>query len=181
MEFVPLLMSGLTIFAMRILDVSLGTLRIGFLVRGQRVLAGAFGFVESLVWLLAVSQVITNLDSPYKMIGYAGGYAIGTMLGVSIEKWLAMGDAMVRIVTPAQAASPSEQLRAAGFSVTEVNARGRDGDVSLAFAVVPRKKLVKMMKMLEKISPNAFITIEQTSLPRQATRRILSGSTVTHE
>lgn len=181
MEVVTLLLSGLTIFALRILDVSLGTLRIGFLVRGQRLYAGAFGFVESLVWLVAVSQVITNLDSVYKMIGYAGGYAVGTMLGVSIEKWLAMGDAMVRVVTPANAPSPSAALRAAGFPVTEVNARGRDGDVSLSFAVVPRKKLVKMMKLLEEISPEAFITVEQTSLPRQAARKAISGSTITHE
>ena len=181
MDFIPLLLSGLTIFALRILDVSLGTLRIGFLVRGQRLFAGAFGFVESLVWLVAVSQVITNLDSVYKMIGYAAGYAVGTMLGVSIEKWLAMGDAMVRIVTSASAPSPSGPLRAAGFSVTEVNARGRDGDVSLAFAVVPRKRLVKMMKMLEETNPHAFITIEQTSLPRQAARRFISGTNVPHE
>jgi Uncharacterized protein conserved in bacteria len=85
-----LLLSALAIFALRIADVSIGTLRIGFLVRGRSALAGIFSFAESLVWLVAAAQVLTSLDNPVKFVAYAGGYAAGTVLGVRIERWVAL-------------------------------------------------------------------------------------------
>src|SRR5690606_17719550 len=110
----------------------LGTLRIGFLVRGQRGLAGLFGFVESLVWLIAAAQVLSNLDSPVKFLAYAAGYATGTMLGVSIERWLAIGDSIMRVVTQVDSPPVEDELRMAGYFVTVLNARGRDGDVRVS-------------------------------------------------
>jgi hypothetical protein len=68
-------LSALLIFLMRLADVSLGTLRIVMLVRGRRSMAGALGFFESLIWTLAAAQVLSELDEPLKIIGYAGGFA----------------------------------------------------------------------------------------------------------
>lgn len=106
-----LLLSAASIFLLRIADVSIGTLRIGFLVRGRSGVAGALSFVESLVWLAAAAQVLANLDSPTKFLAYAGGYAAGTMLGVHIERWIAVGDVVMRIIAPV--ASPREPARSA--------------------------------------------------------------------
>jgi hypothetical protein len=99
------------IFALRILDVSIGTLRITYLVRGRRLIAGGLSFFESLVWLTAAAQVITSLDAPLKFVAYAGGYATGTVLGVSIERWIAAGDTLLRVVTPVGSPSVEEPLR----------------------------------------------------------------------
>lgn len=156
-----LLLAALTIFAMRILDVSLGTLRIVMLVRGQRLHAGALGFGESLIWLLAASQVIGNLDSPIKLVAYAGGYAAGTMLGSTIERWIAMGDSLMRIVLPKDAPPVAEVLRTKGFYATVVNAEGRDGDVRIVFSVVPRKSMHEVLQTVKDISPSAFVTFEE--------------------
>lgn len=155
------------IFCLRIIDVSLGTLRIGFLVRGESRLAGLFSFFESLIWLLAASQVLTNLDSPLKFIAYAGGYATGTMVGVKIERWLAIGESLMRVVAPVDSPSAEEALRAAGFFVTVLNARGRDGDVRVLFSVMPRKRIPEVMKMIEEINPQAFVTFESTAPTRK--------------
>lgn len=167
-ETLQLVLDALLIFSLRIVDVSLGTLRIGFLVRGQRRLAGLFGFFESLVWLIAAAQVLANLDDPLKFIAYAGGYATGTMLGVSIERWIALGDTLMRVVTPVGGAPLEEELRAAGFYVTVLNARGRDGDVSVLFSVIPRRKIPAALKLLKDASPNAFVTFESTTAAKSA-------------
>lgn len=116
------LLAAAGIFSLRILDVSLGTLRIAFLVRGRRGIAGVLSFFESLVWLTAAAQVITSLDAPVKFVAYAGGYAAGTVLGVSIERWIGAGDSLLRVVTPVGAPSVEEPLRRAGFYVTSLNA-----------------------------------------------------------
>jgi len=91
------LLGALGIFSLRIVDVSMGTMRIAMLVRGRRTLAGLFGFVESLVWLIAAALVFGNLDSPIQFVAYAGGYAAGTMFGSTLEKWLAISDALIRV------------------------------------------------------------------------------------
>lgn len=162
-EITSLVLAALLIFGLRIVDVSLGTLRIGFLVRGERRLAGLFGFFESLIWLIAAAQVLSNLDSPIKFIAYAGGYATGTMVGVSIERWLAIGETIMRVVAPIDSPSVEEALRAAGFYVTLLNARGRDGDVSVSFSVLPRKRIPEALAIVSTVNPRAFVTFEATT------------------
>lgn len=176
-ELLVLLLSGLSIFCLRIIDVSLGTLRIGFLVRGERRLAGLFSFFESLIWLTAASQVLTNLDSPLKFVAYAGGYAVGTMVGVSLEGWLAIGETLMRVVEPVNGPSTEEVLREAGLFVTVLNARGRDGDVRVLFSVMPRKRIPEILRLVEEVSPQAFITFEST-MPRRKTLAVAPARVV---
>ncbi len=156
------LLAGLVIFGLRIVDVSLGTLRIGFLVRGQRRLAGTFGFFESLTWLIAAAQVLSNLDSPVKFVAYAAGYAAGTMMGVSIERWLAVGETLMRVVSTYGSPPYADELRDAGFYVTELRAQGRDGDVSVSFTVLPRRRVPEAVKLVHSVNPQAFVTFEST-------------------
>ena len=170
---VPLASAAL-IFVLRLVDVSLGALRISMLFRGRRALAGMFGFFEALTWLIAASLVLGNLDSPIKFIAFASGYAAGTMLGSTVESWLAIGDALVRIVTPSGTPELSQLMRDAGYYVTTVDARGRDGDVQVNLSVIPRKMVPNLMSMIHRINPQAFITYEETTPLRLATTAALS-------
>jgi hypothetical protein len=95
-----LFLSSLLIFGLRIVDVSLDTIRIVFLIQSRRWLAGALGLVQSFVFIFAVAQVFQNLDEPLRMVGYASGFAAGTVLGSSIERWIGMGHAIVRVIAP---------------------------------------------------------------------------------
>lgn len=162
-DSLPLVLSALLIFVMRIADVSLGTLRIGFLVRGKRRLAGLFGFFESLIWLIAAAQVLSNLDSVWQFIAYAAGYATGTMMGVSIERWLAMGTTLMRVVSTIDSPDVVTALRGAGYYVTELNAKGRDGDVRVSFTVLPRRREQTVLRLINDINPAAFVTFESTT------------------
>ncbi|MDH4118850.1 MAG: DUF5698 domain-containing protein [Acidimicrobiia bacterium] len=166
-----LLLSALVIFALRLVDVSLGTMRIVFLVRSKRGLAGVVGFFESLTWVIAAGQVLSGLDEPLKMAAYAGGYAAGTMLGSSIERWLAMGNVLVRIVAPVDSPHAYEALQEAGYPTTVINGEGRDGAVRVAFSVLPRRSARKALDLLAAVNPDAFVTMEDARLPDLATRR----------
>lgn len=158
-----LALAAAVIFLLRIADVAIGTLRIGFLVRGRPGIAGGLSFVESLVWLMAAAQVLTNLDSPVKFVAYAAGYATGTMLGVQVERWVAVGDVLMRVVAPVAGPSAAEALREAGYVVTEVNASGRDGQVSVAFTVLPRRRVGDALALVQRASPDAFVAFEGTN------------------
>ena len=156
-----LLLSAFFIFSMRIADVSIGTVRIVMLVRGKRVLAGFLSFLESLVWLLAAAQVLTDLDDPVKMVAYAGGYAAGTMLGATVERWIAIGKCLMRIVVPNDAPDVANVLRARGYYATVLNAEGRDGGVRIVFSVIKRRYTKEMLALVHEVSPKAFVTFEE--------------------
>ena len=160
-----LVFPALTIFCLRVADVSLGTLRIVFLVRGRRRLAGLVGFFESLIWVIAAGQVLSGLDEPLKMVAYAAGYAAGTMLGSTIEGWLAMGSVLVRIVAPVGSPHAYEVLQRAGYALTVLNGEGREGAVRVAFAVMPRRDATRALALVAEANPDAFVTIEDAKLP----------------
>ncbi len=165
------LAAALLIFSMRVTDVTIGTLRIVFLVRGKRWTAGMLGFFESLVWVLAARLVLTDLDDPIKIIGFAAGFGAGTVLGGTIERWLALGNKLIRIVAPVESPAGFETLREAGYQVTVLNGEGRDGDVRIAFSVIPRRKTSEVLSIVRENNPEAFVTLEDATLPNMKALR----------
>jgi uncharacterized protein YebE (UPF0316 family) len=165
-----LFLSALLIFGLRLFDVTLGTLRIVLLTRGEAWKAGLVGFFESLAWVTAVSQVIRNVDDPVRMAAFAAGFGAGTFAGVLLERLLAMGTLIVRIVAPIGSPQAAEVLRERGYAVTVLNGEGLHGDVRLALSVVPRRRLKEVLEIVYGANPAAFVTFEQVRLPASGYR-----------
>lgn len=153
-------LSALLIFCLRLVDVSLGTLRIQFLVERRKRLAGLTAFFESLVWTVAAVQVLGDLDEPARIIGYAAGYAVGTMLGGLLENRIALGDRLVRVVASTTAEPIGPVLHGAGYPVTTLNGEGRDGEVRVSFSVVPRRRVEDVLDLIRDHNPDTFVTVE---------------------
>lgn len=147
------------IFIARLIDVSIGTMRIIFLSRGHRAMAPLLGFVEILVWLLAIRQVFTQLDNPAAFVAYAGGFAAGNYLGLRIEAKLAIGLLAVRIITAEDSRDLIARLNAQDFGVTSMAARGVTGDVQLIFTIVPRRQMDRVTDIVRSLHPRAFISV----------------------
>ena len=114
---------------------------------------------------MAISQVIKDLDSPFLVVGYALGFASGTIVGSYIESTIAIGDLVIRIFSSKDEESKlvAEKLRSEGFGVTVINGEGRDGEVSIAWCVAPRKKGKQVLNIVYSINPDAYVTTESTS------------------
>jgi uncharacterized protein YebE (UPF0316 family) len=166
-----LLWDLLLIFALRLVDVSLGTLRIILLSRRQRLLPALIGFVEVFTWLVAVTVVFSNLSDVPRMLAYAAGFALGTYLGTLLESRLAMGNTMMRIVAPVGSPQAFEELRQAGFAVTVINADGRDGEVRLAFSMIPRRRSKEALGIVQEVNPHAFVTMQDIEMVTPRHRR----------
>lgn len=163
----------LLIFCARLADVSLGTLRIILISRGNRPWATITGFFESAVWLLAISQVFAHLDRPTSFLAYAGGFAAGTWLGVTIEKKMALGLVSVRIITREDATRLAEELRQERFGVTMLGARGLHGRVRLIFCIVKRREMDRLLEVVRRIDPKAFVSVSDV---RTAEEGFLPGA-----
>jgi uncharacterized protein YebE (UPF0316 family) len=150
----------LFIFFARIIDVSLGTIRIVFVSRGKKFLAPAFGFFEVLIWLLAIGQIMKNLNNVACYLAYAGGFATGNFVGLYIEEKLAMGNLVLRAIISREATELIEFLRARGYGVTSVDAHGVSGKVNLVFMVIKRSELRKVVDFIQRFHPRAFYSVE---------------------
>jgi uncharacterized protein YebE (UPF0316 family) len=151
------------IFLLRIIDVSLATLRILLTMRDQRTLVPLIGVFEALVWVLAVGTAIQNLNSPIHILGYAGGFAGGTVVGLWIEGKLALGLATIRIISrdAEKGEAMADALRERGYGVTEFAGEGRSGKVQVIYMIVKRRQAPVVIREVEVMDKDAFITVEE--------------------
>lgn len=155
--FLPIL-----IFVARVVDVTLGTIRIIMVNRGKRKIAPILGFIEVLIWIVAIGQLMTHLEGINSFIGYAAGFAAGNYVGMAIEDKLALGTVIVRIFLPSGGGGLIQKLTAAGFGVTSFEGMGANGPVTMIFTTVRRKEISQVFNIAHEVSPKAFITVEDT-------------------
>jgi uncharacterized protein YebE (UPF0316 family) len=156
----------LVIFSLRIVDVSLDTMRVLSAVRGARFVAAGLGFFQALIWIVVVGNAIRYLDSIWHVLGYAAGFGAGTLIGISIENMLAYGVATVRVVSRDGGVEIATALRERGYGVTEFGGQGRDGRVEIINSVVQRQDLEEVMRIVDSWDPGAFVTVEEPKLLR---------------
>ena len=157
---------ALLIFCLRIVDVSCDTMRVLFAIRGKRGIAGLLGFFQALIWIFAVGNAVKHLDSWLHIIAYAGGYAAGTMVGITIERIVAYGLATVRVISRHGGVEIAEGLRERGYGVTEMAGFGREGSVEILNCVVQRAHLDEVMAIIDQFDRDAFVTVEEPKILR---------------
>jgi uncharacterized protein YebE (UPF0316 family) len=148
------------IFVARICDVSIGTIRIVMVAKGQKLVAPILGFFEVLIWLLAISRIFENLDNWVCYFAYGAGFATGNYIGMYIEEKLAMGIIKIQIITSKPADILIEKLIAAGYGITHQDAKGGSENVSIIYSIIKRTELPKMEEQIKTYNPNAFYSIE---------------------
>ncbi|HLW21080.1 MAG TPA: DUF2179 domain-containing protein [Cyclobacteriaceae bacterium] len=148
------------IFLARVGDVSLNTLRVMFVLNGKKNVAPILGFFEAFIWLLAIGQIIQNIDNPVSYLAYAGGFAAGTYVGMTIEEKLAIGRVLVRVITVEPMPELIEFMKERNYRFTNVGAEGRYGKVNLLFTVMKRDLLQEYITKVKECNDKAFYTIE---------------------
>lgn len=157
----------LMIFVARMLDVGIGTFRIIMISRGKRLIAPALGFIEILIWLLAIRQIFQHLDNPVAFVAYALGFAAGTHFGMALESRLAMGLVSLRVITSEDARDLVSRLSESDFGVTSFAAEGVAGRVRLHFTILPRRKLTDALAIIAETHPTAFISVADVRSARE--------------
>lgn len=148
------------IFIAKNIEISLTSIRIIVVSRGYRTTSALLGFFESLVWLSSLSIIVTNLNNFYNIFAFALGMSTGSFLGIYIEKKLALGIVLVRLITQKSATNLLSRLRAVGFRVTSINATSNRGKVQVVFAAIKRKSLKEFATLVRQSNPHAFFTVE---------------------
>jgi len=169
---------GALVFLARIVDVSVGTLRTISIIQGRSKVAFFLAFIETTVWLLVLSAVLPQvMSSPILGVFYAFGFATGNVVGIMVEKKLAMGYTNFRVITTRFAKEITNSLRAKGFAVTNFEGEGKDGKVTEIYVVSDRKNLPALVKIVKEIEPEAFYIAEQAGIVSKIRRPTMVPTT----
>jgi len=162
----------LLIFFARILDVSIGTLRLIFVSKGYKFYAPLLGFFEVIVWLLAIGQIMQHLDNFLCYIAYGLGFATGNYLGILLEEKMSLGTVLIRVVPKADTTTLINHLREQSFGASLVDIEGMTGKLKMIFTIVKRKDLNEVLGIIQEHNPQSFVTIEDVKTAREGFFRL---------
>lgn len=150
------------IFFAKIVEVSISTIRLVYINKGEKIIGAILGFIEILIWLIVVSSVLTNIsDDPIKILMYAAGFSLGNYIGVTIESKIAVGMSSIQVVVnESDGEVLADLLREQGFGVTIIEGKGKnDSKKNLLFVQLKRKRISEAIKIVKSFSDTAFITV----------------------
>ena len=151
----------LVIFVGRICDVTLGTLRIIFVSKGERTKAPLVGFFEVFIWVVVISQLLSHANNIFSYLAYAGGYATGNFVGIIVENKIAFGFQLYRIYTKKEEGLDLIKiLNKNGFGSTYIMGEGAVSKVGIIETVVSRKAEKKVIQIINDFDPAAFYVVE---------------------
>lgn len=163
-DFTYFLLSALLIMCLRIFDVSLGTIRTLMTVQGRKYIAGAIGFFEVTIWVIAIRHIMQNLDNIWNIFGYSTGFALGTIIGITIEQMMGSGFLQLYIFSMNYADAIADELRKNKIGVTLLPGEGGSGGVAILMVLIIRKRKKELIKIIDEIDSKAFISV-QTATP----------------
>jgi uncharacterized protein YebE (UPF0316 family) len=145
----------------RILDVTVGTIRVIFVSRGLKYYAPILGFFEVIIWLLAIGQIMQSLGNFMSYIGYGAGFAMGNYIGIILVEKMSLGTVIIRIIPRYDTTNLVNHLRESNFGVTTIQAEGKTGPVQIVNSIVKKKDLKDALGIINHHNPNAFYTVEE--------------------
>lgn len=151
----------LFIFVAKLVEVSLATVRVVLINRGEKLKGACIGFFEVMLWVIVISQVLDGVSQdPAKLIIYCLAFALGNYLGVIIENKLAIGTVCLQAVVKEELKDElSETLRSKGFGVTNVLGEGKDGPVDVLLIYLKRKSAQEAIDLIRTVCPSSLVTI----------------------
>jgi len=156
------IVGGILIMLMRVADVTLGTFRMILVVNAKKYHAAITGFFEVLIWIFAMRYIMEHLDQTINLFGYALGFGLGNLLGITLEEKVALGYVQLNIISRHFTDSIANKLRLSKYGTTILPAEGGSGGVSVLVVLIRRRDLRNVQKIIDGIDPKAFVTIQHS-------------------
>ncbi len=151
------------IFLARIIDVTIGTVRVIFVARGYKLFAAFTGFFEVIIWLLAIGQIMNNLSNPLCYIAYGGGFAFGNYIGIMLAEKMSLGTVLIQVMTNRDPSNLINALKEKEYGVTTVQAQGAFQPVNLVFTIIPRTHLGEVLDIIKLHNPKSSYTVQEVA------------------
>jgi uncharacterized protein YebE (UPF0316 family) len=155
------LLLAAVIFALRVFNNALGTVRVVLITRDMRLWAAIFAFIEALTFAVVISSVVKDLNNFLNLTAYCLGFSVGGYVGMAIEARFITTYVTANIITKEKGHEIAMALREHGYGVTETVGTGRDGEVQMLRSVVSRREIPNLLSTVRHIHPTAFVSVEE--------------------
>jgi len=146
----------------KILEVTIATVRVVLVTKGQKVVGSFAGVIEYLLWLLITGIALAGIQTDIiKMLCLAGAFGVGIYIGVYIEEKLAFGLSAMNIIVSddEQCQSVLQKIRDEGFGVTVVEGQGLNAKNHILYIVLNRKAVARVVGIVEDCAPSAVVFV----------------------
>lgn len=157
----------LLILLSRVMDVSMGTVRIILASKGIKLYAALIGFFEVLIWILALTTIMNNLTNVFSYIAYALGFSIGTYLGIMLEERIAIGQVRLRVISKKDLTAMIDDLKPTKYVFVNDSVNSSEGKIKIINAFLERKHLKNVIKKVKERDPEAFYTVEDLKMIKE--------------
>ncbi len=149
------------IFLAKVIEVSIGTMRIVLITRGERLLGACLGLFEVLIWVMLVSTVLRDITSdPIKVVVYAIGFSVGNYMGSMLEQKIGIGNIRIEVIVMDDHGDELvKAIRDKGFAVTVIDGKGMHSDRQVLIINIRRKDHLEVVKMIRGFQENVVITV----------------------
>ena len=148
---------SLAIFFSRIVDVTLGTIRVNMIIRKKKAIAALIGFFEVTIFITVIVKLIENISNIYGILAYGAGFAAGTAIGITISEKLSLDLVSTNIISRKYCNEIKTILPEEGFGFTCYKGAGRDGEVEIINVVCNQANLQRLDKLIHENDPDAFV------------------------
>jgi len=149
----------LVIFILRTINLTLSTVRMLVVLRGRKLSAWILAVFQSVLYIISVAGVLSDLQNPITILAYAGGFATGNVVGMWLENRLAPGQSLLRITSSTFGSAIREAIHDQGYGATEIAGTGKDGTVSMLYCFIPRKRVTSLQSIVLGVDPEAFLSV----------------------
>lgn len=150
------------IFAARILDVSLGTIKTVFIIKEKKLISTIIAFIEVFIWFeVARSAINTDINSIFIPISYSLGYASGTFIGSYISSHYIKGHLNINIISSKITKKHINILKENGYGVSVINTIDHK---KLIIIEINKKYLKKLQDLITAFDKKAFMIINETKI-----------------
>ena len=150
----------------KIVEISIQSLKTVMMVKGQRFKAAALGFIECIIWGLAISTIIGTLgDDMFLLVFYCIGYAVGLFLGATIENKIALGTSNLELIANDDSTEKiTDYLKEKNMGYTVFDGHGSTDKMNMIFIVLPRKEMPGVLKDIrQKCDNKVFVVASEVS------------------
>ncbi len=155
------------IFFGKILEVTVSTIRMVLINRGERVKGTLVAFFDSVLWLLITGTVLEGFqEDPMRMVVFALAFAVGNYMGSWFEDKLAFGLSSVQVIVAEspQSVELADSLRKDNFAVTVVKGTGRNGNRDILMLHLKRKRIAEAVNLVNTMLPGAVVVVNDSKI-----------------
>ncbi len=154
------ILAGALIFVLRVVEMTIDSFRVVSMIRGKRITAGLCGFAEAAIFILAIAQVLKGSTGIPAVLGYSGGFAIGTYMGSLLSGHFSSEHLLVRIISRKHHDQIRKRLRSHGFGVTTIMGEGMEGPLPILMVIIKRKQGKAVLKDVRSVHDKALVVSE---------------------